>query len=53
MGQIKRENEIIADANGTTPEAQAAATQALASLIFQNSIKEDTNNGKTDNPADN
>ena len=35
MGQLKRENEIIADANGTTPEAQAAAMQALASLIFK------------------
>ena len=54
MGQIKRENEIIADANGITTEAQAAATQALASLIFQNYIKEDTENGKSNNPvADN
>lgn len=41
MNQLKRENEMIAEANGTTPEAQAEATQAIASLILQNSLKED------------
>lgn len=51
MRQLKRENEIIAEANGTTPEAQAEQTQAIASLIFQNSIKEDTQHEKADNPA--
>lgn len=51
MNQLKRENEMIAEANGTTPEAQAEATQAIASLILQNSLKEDQQHAKADNPA--
>lgn len=51
MHQIKRENEIIAEANGTTPEAQAEQTHALASLIFQNYIEEETQHEKANNPT--
>lgn len=51
MNQLKRENEMIAEANGTTPEAQAEATQAIASLILQNSLKEDQQHAKANNPA--
>ena len=51
MNQLKRENEMIAEANGTTPEAQAEATQAIASLILQNSLKEDQQHAKADRKA--
>ena len=51
MNQLKRENEMIAEANGTTPEAQAEATQAIASLILQNSLKEDQQHAKANYPA--